>query len=179
MRFLSRFCWILERKEYLENVNNLPKHYGAGPPEARGTMQLHRLKAGPVTIYLNTLPITCLPVLLCCLLCIWFNICVLVILFLLLYYVFRACHSRWLNWSHECFVRYVRFSPMLFAFIFRNLILAIIDTLVFSAVYALAECFSTSGSRPIGGSRSISKCYSFLLDREIIALSLRNKYATM
>ena len=30
-----------------------------------------------------------------------------------------------------------------------------------------------------GGSQSISKCYSFLLDREIIVLSLRNKYATM
>ena len=30
--------------------NNLPKHHGAGPPEARGPMQLqrlHRLKAGP------------------------------------------------------------------------------------------------------------------------------------
>jgi len=49
----------------------------------------------------------------------------------------------------------------------------------------------TSASQPVGrdplvgleaisgGSRSISKCYSFLLDREIIALSLRNKYATM
>jgi len=24
-------------------MNNLPKHYGAGPPEARGPMQLHRL----------------------------------------------------------------------------------------------------------------------------------------
>jgi len=29
-------------------MNNLPKHHGAGPPEARGPMQLHRLKAGPV-----------------------------------------------------------------------------------------------------------------------------------
>ena len=31
-------------------MNNLPKHYGAGPPEARGPMQLHRLywlKADP------------------------------------------------------------------------------------------------------------------------------------
>jgi len=31
-------------------MNNLPKHHGAGPPEARGPMQLHRLhrlKAGP------------------------------------------------------------------------------------------------------------------------------------
>jgi len=26
--------------------NNLPKHHGVGPPEARGPMQLHRLKAG-------------------------------------------------------------------------------------------------------------------------------------
>jgi len=37
----------------------------------------------------------------------------------------------------------------------------------------LDQCFPTSGSR------SISKFYSFLLDREIFALSLRNKYATM
>jgi len=32
-------------------MNNLPKHHGAGLPEARGPMQLHRLhrlKAGPV-----------------------------------------------------------------------------------------------------------------------------------
>jgi len=32
------------------NMNNLPKHHGAGIPEARGPMQLHRLhrlKAGP------------------------------------------------------------------------------------------------------------------------------------
>jgi len=31
-------------------MNNLPKRHGAGPPEARGPMQLqrlHRLKAGP------------------------------------------------------------------------------------------------------------------------------------
>jgi len=31
-------------------INNLPKHHGAGPAEARGPMQLHRLhrfKAGP------------------------------------------------------------------------------------------------------------------------------------
>jgi len=31
-------------------MNNLPKHHGAGSPEARGPMQLHRshrLKAGP------------------------------------------------------------------------------------------------------------------------------------
>jgi len=43
MRFKSRFYWILERKEYLAKMNNLPKHHGAGPPEARGPMQLHRL----------------------------------------------------------------------------------------------------------------------------------------
>jgi len=33
-------------------MNNLPKHHGAGPTEARGPMQLHRLhrlKAGPGT----------------------------------------------------------------------------------------------------------------------------------
>jgi len=28
-------------------MNNLPKHHSAGPLEARGPMQLHRLKAGP------------------------------------------------------------------------------------------------------------------------------------
>jgi len=28
-------------------MNNLPKHHGVGPPEVRGSMQLHRLKAGP------------------------------------------------------------------------------------------------------------------------------------
>jgi len=28
-------------------MNNLPKHHGAGLPEALGPMQLHRLKAGP------------------------------------------------------------------------------------------------------------------------------------
>jgi len=27
-------------------MNNLPKHHGAGPPEARGPMQLHRLEPG-------------------------------------------------------------------------------------------------------------------------------------
>jgi len=31
----------------LAKMNNLPKHHGAGPPEARGPMQLHRLKVGP------------------------------------------------------------------------------------------------------------------------------------
>ena len=31
MRFINRFYWILERKEYLEEMNNLPKHHGAGP----------------------------------------------------------------------------------------------------------------------------------------------------
>jgi len=42
------------RKEYLAKLNNLPNHHGAGPPEARGPMQphrLHRLKAGPESIY--------------------------------------------------------------------------------------------------------------------------------
>jgi len=28
-------------------MNNLPKHHGAGLPEAQGPVQLHRLKAGP------------------------------------------------------------------------------------------------------------------------------------
>jgi len=28
-------------------MNNMPKHHGRGPPEARGPMQLHRPKAGP------------------------------------------------------------------------------------------------------------------------------------
>jgi len=32
---------------YLAKINNLLKHHGAGPAEARGPMQLHRLKAGP------------------------------------------------------------------------------------------------------------------------------------
>jgi len=35
-------------------MNNLPKHHGAVPPEARGPMQLHRLhrlKASPAHIY--------------------------------------------------------------------------------------------------------------------------------
>jgi len=42
-----------------DKMNNLPKHHGARPPEARGPMQLHRLKAGTewkdtsLEIYLN------------------------------------------------------------------------------------------------------------------------------
>jgi len=38
------------RKEYLAKIKNLPNYHGAGPPEARGPMQPHRLhwpKAGP------------------------------------------------------------------------------------------------------------------------------------
>jgi len=46
MRFVI-FPTILERKEYLAKMNNMPNHHGAGPPEVRGPMQLHRLKAGP------------------------------------------------------------------------------------------------------------------------------------
>jgi len=49
MRFIN-LTTILVRKEYLAKINNLPKHHGAGPTEARGPMQphrLHRLKAGP------------------------------------------------------------------------------------------------------------------------------------
>jgi len=38
----------LECKEYLAKINNLPNHHGARSPEARGPMQPHRLKAGPV-----------------------------------------------------------------------------------------------------------------------------------
>jgi len=34
---------ILERKDYLAKMNNLPNHHGAGPPEVLGPMQLHRL----------------------------------------------------------------------------------------------------------------------------------------
>ena len=30
MIFISRFHWILERKVYLEKMNNLPKHHGPG-----------------------------------------------------------------------------------------------------------------------------------------------------
>jgi len=41
------FLLSFERKGYLEKINNLPKHHGAGPPAARGPMQLHPLKAGP------------------------------------------------------------------------------------------------------------------------------------
>ena len=45
MRFISSFCWIFQLREY-------PKCHGAGPPEAQGPMQLHRLhqlKAGPAS----------------------------------------------------------------------------------------------------------------------------------
>ena len=55
MIFISRFYWILERKVYLAKMNNLPKHHGAGPAEARGPTQLHRvyrLKVGHADIYL-------------------------------------------------------------------------------------------------------------------------------
>ena len=47
MRFISHFYWIFERKGYLDKVNNLPKHHGAGPPRGVAPMQLNRLKAGP------------------------------------------------------------------------------------------------------------------------------------
>jgi len=43
---------ILEYKKYLAKMNNLSNHHGAGPPEARGPMQphrLHRLKAALAT----------------------------------------------------------------------------------------------------------------------------------
>ena len=46
MRFIS-LSIILVRKEYLAKMHNLPNHHGSGPPEARGPMQSHRLKAGP------------------------------------------------------------------------------------------------------------------------------------
>jgi len=42
MRFISLLT-ILVRKEYLPKINNLAKRHGAGPPEARGPMQSHRL----------------------------------------------------------------------------------------------------------------------------------------
>ena len=41
-----RFQWILKRKLYLAKMNNLPRHQGAGPPEGRGPMQLHRQRPG-------------------------------------------------------------------------------------------------------------------------------------
>jgi len=53
MRFIS-LATIPVRKEYLAKINNLPNHHGAGPPEARGPMQshrLHRLKVGPEYTY--------------------------------------------------------------------------------------------------------------------------------
>ena len=37
-------------------MNNLPEHHSPGPPEARGTMQLHRLhrlKAGPARLVIT------------------------------------------------------------------------------------------------------------------------------
>jgi len=37
-------AYALGFKVYLAKVNNLPKHHGAGPPEARDPMQLHRLR---------------------------------------------------------------------------------------------------------------------------------------
>ena len=51
MKFILRFYSILKRKVYLANMKNLSKHHGAGPAEARGPMQLHRLKAGPEYSY--------------------------------------------------------------------------------------------------------------------------------
>ena len=42
MRLIS-LSTILERKEYMPNMNNMPKHHGVGLAEARGPMQLHRL----------------------------------------------------------------------------------------------------------------------------------------
>ena len=47
---ISRFYWTLERKEYLEKMNNLPKHHVTGSQDGRGPMplyRLHRLKACP------------------------------------------------------------------------------------------------------------------------------------
>ena len=46
MRFINRFYCVLEPERHLEKMKNLPEHHGAGTPEARGPMQLHRLKAG-------------------------------------------------------------------------------------------------------------------------------------
>jgi len=49
MRFIS-LSTVLVRKEFVEKRNNLLNHHGAGPLEARGPMQphrLHSLKAGP------------------------------------------------------------------------------------------------------------------------------------
>jgi len=58
---------------------------------------------------LNSSPIACPPssVLSWSLFHIWFNNYVSIILFSLLCFVFWACHSHWLKWSHECFVQYV------------------------------------------------------------------------
>ena len=54
------------------------------------------------------------------------------ILFLFLYYIFWACHSRWLNWSHEYVFRYVIFGPTFFV-IFHNLLLVTLVT--FACIY--------------------------------------------
>jgi len=54
MRFIN-LSGIFLRKEHVAKINNLPNHHGAGPPEARGPMQphrLHRFKAGPVHLLL-------------------------------------------------------------------------------------------------------------------------------
>ena len=42
MRLIS-LSTILERKEYMPNMKNMPKHHGVGSPGARDQMQLHRL----------------------------------------------------------------------------------------------------------------------------------------
>jgi len=34
MRFMSSFYWILQLREYLEKMNNFPKHNGVGPKAA-------------------------------------------------------------------------------------------------------------------------------------------------
>jgi len=34
MRFIIRFYWILEHKEYLAKINNQRNHYGAEPNAA-------------------------------------------------------------------------------------------------------------------------------------------------
>jgi len=57
MSFISHLYWILERKEHLEKMNNLPKHHGAGPNAAesarpaldKGTLMIlvHRTSAWP------------------------------------------------------------------------------------------------------------------------------------
>jgi len=44
---------MLERKEYLAKMNNLPKQQGMGPQQAQGSM--HWLKAGPDDLYLKSI----------------------------------------------------------------------------------------------------------------------------